>query len=241
MNSEVLAEQIYSETVGKLSKFEKSGFFLANPDVAKLSQGFTAVIEFLLKRPAMLVHDVMQKDQLLIYLDQEVDEAMKAKKDETEWDHFLELGDVGFFGLLIGSLFWDELSDEQREKITTTIKWAREESESRSFDLNNAVQWVALVKDSANYREEFHQLIESETVDEVALRVPRIRDLHKELRPKLNGEWAGSHDLIMTLAIQWLSLGIGSNTMDNTRQLIEQMFKYAGLNLEDQVEKLASQ
>ena len=231
MVAENLAEGVYLATVEKLGRAKESNFFSENQEFLELAEGFSEIVRFLADRPAMLVDDATKPEKLIEFMLTEVREAVHAENYEAHEAYAKELGDCGFFGLLVGGLFWDELGDIDKIVVVSTLKWAKKKAEEHKIDLNGVIVDVSGVKNAKNYRTELHQLIPGETVEHVQERVPKIRTLHRDLRDMLNGKWAASTDLLTTLAHYWLDT-LASSEPDTVAK-IEQLFELTGLDLLD--------
>lgn len=229
MATEILAQDLYEVAVERLHGFSESSFLHDNPEFVELAEGFGHVVQFLIDRPAMLVDDVTKPEKLMGFMLDEVREALKAEKEETRDAFVKELGDCGFFGLLVGGLFWDELGVVDRIAVVATLDWTKQKSKEHNVDLNDAITEVATVKNAANYRTELHQLIPGESVDAVRKRMPIIRTLHRDLREKLNGDWANAKNLLVSLALYWLNTLMSAEPETISR--VEQLFELTQLDL----------
>lgn len=229
MVAERLAKDVYDLAVERLDRFSESSFILDNPQFLELAEGFRHVVQFLKDRPAMLVDDATKPNKLIGFMLDEVREADDAEKNETRDAYIKELGDCGFFGLLVGGLFWDELGHVDKTAVVVTLEYVKQKASEHKIDLNEAVVYVSDTKNAGNYRTELHQLIPDESVDSVRKRVPLIRTLHRDLREQLNGDWANSNNLLITLAHYWLDTLTQLDAV--TVKKIEQLFELTQLDL----------
>lgn len=221
------AQTAYESLDDKFRHAGDSKFFIHNPDYLPFLEGFEYVTQFLLDRPAMFVSDTQNVLGLLGFLDKEWYEAEHAKDYENLKAYFAELGDTMFFGLVAGVMHWEVMNDEQREFVRRAIDWSIEQAKGSGLDLNNAMQYVAQVKDPINYRSIFYQLIGDESVKQVSSRVKEIGKLHRKIRGKLNGEWVESDDLLHSLAHHVYENG--DSAIESIQ--IQALFALAGLDI----------
>lgn len=213
---------------GVLGEYEQRAFFGANGAATAYKEAAKSVVNFQLRRPAMLVADANDVGKILNFLDKEWYEAENAESVETREDLLAELGDMGFFVLLTGMLHWDKLEGSQRDFVQRALGWAEDKARENKINLSEAIVYAAEVKDPKNYREEFYGLRKEERVEETFHRVEKIGKLHRKIRSKLNGEWSETKDLLTTLATHWLN---GSRQDDETIGQIEELFLLADIDI----------
>jgi hypothetical protein len=192
----VAAYQVLAE---QLSKPESSDFFLANPYLTDLLPAAQAVIGFAVARPALLVNNASDKKLLLGYLDNEWVEASQERGGDPQ-ELFKELGDVGFFALLTGLLYWSELDADEKQEVVGGLMEANVEAMTNGMKLGEAVVYVASVKDPINYPEEFLDVFDDEVTSEIPLKVTELTGHLRTIRHALNGKWKDSADLSKTVA-----------------------------------------
>ncbi len=236
MQSELSARSAYLELSNQILNYRESSFSAVLAQSGDFEPGIVEVINFLIERPGMLVFDkyggMEGITQLLIG---EVREVIKAKKEETDEAYLSELGDVGFFAIVQGLLNWEEMSDQERNKLMMVVNWATEAAAEAGTILPTLVALVAKEKNPVNHRSELYQIVEDESVDMVVERMPRVIKLGRALRDKLNGELKGVEDVRLVLAQHWL------NTMTSedpgSISQIEELFFWLNLDLLEYVEK----
>jgi hypothetical protein len=229
MGQEISAQEKFSELSHTVLNFRESSFLQENPQFRYLEEGFEAVANFLLERPAMLVSDSQNMEVVLQFLNKEWYEAKHADANEDFQHFFAEVGDTVFFAFVSGVLHWDQMDDRRKDFVSRSLGWCENDSQHQSVNLVDAVKYVANEKDPVNYRKDFYQLIEGESVRQVRQRVPTIGKLHRKIRDTLNTEQiAGSGDVLHALAVHHNSI---TNSGDMIKPQIQTLFQVAGLDL----------
>jgi hypothetical protein len=228
MASTERAVDLFHKVAHTVENFRGSSFYTEHPELGEYEAGFAAMAKFLLDRPAMLIDDAQNKDKALLFIDKEWYEAEHAEQAEGRDELFAELGDMAFFVLLVGTIHWPDLNREERDFVERAIDWSQNKASKNQIDLGAAIVYVATTKDPVNYREEFYQLKDEESVDEARGRVVQIGKLHRKIRDQLNGHWKGSGNLLGTLAEQWY---LGNAEIDTEVMQIEALFELAGIDM----------
>ncbi len=218
------ADTAYHTLARKIYRPEDTPFFRENPEFVELAEAALCVVKFVIERPAMLVADARDPKFAIKLLKQEMVELWKArrKKDVGE-----EAADVGFFGILTGLLFWEELDADDRRLVVGSMQAARSASKKKNIIWERKICEIAKGKDVQNYPSDFLGLLPYEQTANVSPRVDMITKIYRELRQKLNGTWLEARDLIETLRVEWVEAG-GEGLVAGQIGLL---FELAGLKL----------
>jgi hypothetical protein len=188
------AGEAYLQVLKTIEVPSETKFFQENEQWGYLEDGANAVVDFVIKRPALLILDSMSVECVVNFADKEWYEAEVEnnfpendlpKKNKLED----ELGDLGFFALLAGMLFWEEMKDEQKDFVVRALEWAEETAQVNGIELARVIERVATLKDPANYREEIYQIDSEENIRDIPERVENVRRIGRSIRNDLNGKW----------------------------------------------------
>ena len=164
-------------------------FFIENQTLAELVPAALDVANLMVARSLMLVADAQSYSDLLMLVYGEQKELLHANGHA---EMVSESGDLGFFAILSGMLFWDELGDDQRQYLLDMVSLGAIAVGGLS-NLTKAISQVVKTKDTVNYPVDFLQINVGETECEASVRLERTVRIYRELRGKLNGEWSGGN------------------------------------------------
>ena len=185
------------------------------------------VLSFVFVRPAMLIADSMEREKIVDFIGNELEEVKKAESDGGQ-PLFEEIGDVLFLSVLFRVMHYEQASDEEVESVMDAMKYVINLSEVMEYDAVNAVRYVTEVKNPKNYPEVFYQIGDEELVETIPDRVNQTVPAIRRVRKYFNGEWVGSQDLIATMRSHGEAIGWSGEEAE----AIQLLFGLAGIALQ---------